>query len=94
MSYLGVGQALSDLVILIQRHIVRKRELLRLLPQPLGLAQQLTNENRVLRAFSNEGQVLPDRPAPGSSACQPTGTSPKFGFIDQVWTQCYLFDSS
>ena len=55
MSYLGVGQARSDLVILIQHHIeplahlVREQELLRLLPQPLGLGQQLTNEKRVLR---------------------------------------------
>ena len=75
MSYLGVGQARSDLVILIQRHIeplahlVREQELLRLLPQPLGLGQQLTNEKRVLRALANEGQVLPDdRPATESSA--------------------------
>ena len=85
MSYLGVGQALSDLVILLQRHIeplallvcvlslkVRERELLRLLPQPLGLGQQLTNENRVLRTLANEGRLLPDRPAPGCSAFPPT----------------------
>ena len=78
MSYLGVGQARSDLVILIQRHIeplahlVREQELLRLLPQPLGLGQQLTNEKRVLRALANEGQVLPDdRPATESSAFPP-----------------------
>ena len=77
MSYLGVGQARSDLIILIQHHIeplahlVREQELLRLLPQPLGLGQQLTNEKRVLRALANEGQVLPDRPAPGSSAFPP-----------------------
>ena len=59
--HLGVCQPLSDLVVLLQRHVeplalllavlgleVRERELLSLLPQPLGLGQQLTNEKRVL----------------------------------------------
>ena len=81
MSYLGVGQARSDLVILIQHHIeplahlVQEQELLRLLPQPLGLGQQLTNEKRVLRALATEGRVLPDRPAPGCSAFPPASAS-------------------